>query len=96
MTGRLTLFSFRAVVNVVVLGVRVGASRGTLDGGLRGGCCGGLANSALILSPCIAFNGDTVNKSATNTSRIAIQLTTETKLHSSKLSKTEEGKNESW
>ena len=28
---------------MVVLGVRVGASRGALDGGLRGGCCGGLA-----------------------------------------------------
>ena len=69
---------------MVVLGAGVGACRGTLDGGSRGGCCGGLANSALILSPCIAFNGDTVEKSATNASEIAGLLTTEPKLHSTK------------
>ena len=82
MTPGLTLFSLWAVVDVVVLGARFEASRGALDGGLRGGCCGGLLNSALILSPCIAFNGDTVNKSATNASKFTGQLTTKAKLHS--------------
>ena len=66
----------------MVLSVPLGASRGTLDGELRGFCCAGLANNALILSPSIAFNGDTVNKSATKSAKNAGQLTTESKFHS--------------
>ena len=57
----------------MVLGVRVWASRGTLEGELRG-----LSNNALIRSPAMAFNGDTVNKSATKSLKNAGQLTTET------------------
>ena len=64
-TERPTLFSLWVAGEVVGLVVRVWASRGTLEGELRGLCGAGLANNALILSPSIAFNGDTVNKSAT-------------------------------